>query len=203
MDQVVGGYIPDGRYSIDRSRDHCMKFKENFGEEIPPKVLAESMGQFVHQFTCYGGYRPLGVNVLYAGYDHRDKQYHLYRITPSGQCFVIFLEVSNLQCHFADAIGKGRQNCKAEIEKHNLMELTVAEALPYLAKMLCDLHIESKKPYEIEFGYVSDSTDHQFIRVDSATRFGNFWSVICRDELVKNAVRALREEDAGTMEEEN
>ncbi len=84
----MGGYIPDGRYSIDRSRDHCMKFKENFGEEIPPKVLAESMGQFVHQFTCYGGYRPLGVNVLYAGYDHRDKQYHLYRITPSGQCFV-------------------------------------------------------------------------------------------------------------------
>ena len=69
----MGGYIPDGRYSIDRSRDHCMKFKENFGEEIPPKVLAESMGQFVHQFTCY---------------DHRDKQYHLYRITPSGQCFV-------------------------------------------------------------------------------------------------------------------
>ena len=46
----------------------------------------------------------------------------------------------------------------------------MAEALPYLAKMLCDLHIESKKPYEIEFGYVSDSTDHQFIRVDSATR---------------------------------
>ena len=88
MGQVVGGYIPDGRYSIDRSRDHCMKFKENFGVEIPPKVLAESMGQFVHQFTCYGGYRPLGVNVLYAGYDHRDKQYHLYRITPSGQCFV-------------------------------------------------------------------------------------------------------------------
>ena len=170
MDQIVGGYIPDGRYSIDRSRDHCMKFKENFGEEIPPKVLAESMGQFVHQFTCFGGYRPLGVNVLYAGYDHRDKKYYLYRITPSGQCFVGYKEIHNVQCHFAEAIGKGRQNCKAEIEKHNLMELTVEEALPYLARMLCDLHIESKKPYEIEFGYVSDSTDHQFIRVDSAKR---------------------------------
>ena len=49
------------------------------------------MGMFVHNFTCYGGYRPLGVNILFAGYDHREKCYNLYRVTPSGQSFVFFI----------------------------------------------------------------------------------------------------------------
>ena len=48
--------------------------------------------------------------------------------------------------------------------------MTVEEALPYIAKMLCDLHTESKKPYELEFGYVSESSEHKFVLVDSAKR---------------------------------
>ena len=31
---------------------------------------------------------------------------------------------------------------------------------------LCELHIESKKAYEIEIGYISNSTQHRFVRVD-------------------------------------
>ena len=86
--QVVGGYNPDGRYAVDRARDHAVQFKDYFAEEMPPRVLAERMGQFIHQFTCYGGYRPLGINLLFAGWDHGENRYDLYRVTPSGQCFV-------------------------------------------------------------------------------------------------------------------
>lgn len=50
------------------------------------------------------------------------------------------------------------------------MDLTVEEALPIIAKMLCELHTESKKPYELEFGYASDATDHAFIRVNNPKR---------------------------------
>lgn len=147
---------------------------------MPPRVLAERMGQFIHQFTCYGGYRPLGINILFAGWDHRENRYDLYRITPSGQCFVWFCSFVNPQRHFAESVGKGRQTCKAEIEKHNLVDLTVEEALPFVTKMyssfpsimtrLCELHTESKKPYAIELGYISDSTQHRFIRVDKEKR---------------------------------
>lgn len=133
--QVVGGYNPDGRYAIDRARDHTVQFKEYFGEEMPPRVLSEKMGQFVHLFTCYGGYRPLGINILFGGWDHRENRYDLYRVTPSGQCFVFFHHPFHIQRHFAESVGKGRQACKAEIEKHNLVDLTVEEALPYVTKM--------------------------------------------------------------------
>lgn len=56
---MAGGYTPDGRYAVDRAREHTVQFKDNFGEEMPPRVLAERMGQFVHQFTCFGGARLL------------------------------------------------------------------------------------------------------------------------------------------------
>ena len=32
---------------------------------------------------------------------------------------------------------------------------------------LCELHTESKKPYEIELGVVSDATQHRFVRVEA------------------------------------
>lgn len=77
-------------------------------------------------------------------------------------------------------MGKGRQNCKADIEKYNLMEKTVDEVLPYITRMylkvenvicrLCETHTESKKPYEIEIGYVSDATEHRFIRIEKERR---------------------------------
>ena len=93
---MAGGYTPDGRYAVDRAREHTVQFKDNFGEEMPPRVLAERMGQFVHQFTCFGGARPLGINILFGGYDHREKKYDLYRITPSGKCFVRVVSVPYL-----------------------------------------------------------------------------------------------------------
>ena len=134
--QVVGGYNPDGHYAVERAREHTTQFKGYFGEEMPPRVLSERMGQFVHQFTCYGGYRPLGMSILFAGWDHRENRYDLYRITPSGQCFVCFtVPCLIVQRHFAESMGKGRQACKAEIEKHNLTDLNVEEALPYVTKM--------------------------------------------------------------------
>ena len=72
MMQGIGGYSPDGRYAVGMARDHTVQFKDAFGEEMCPRVLAERMGQFVHQFTCYGGARPLGINLLFAGYDPVD-----------------------------------------------------------------------------------------------------------------------------------
>ncbi|KAK8789984.1 hypothetical protein WA158_006764 [Blastocystis sp. Blastoise] len=152
---VVGGYTADGRYFVEMTRKHATNFKTQFGEEVPPKVLSQMMASFAHQFTCYGSLRPLGISVLYAGYDIRSNQYQLYTVSTSGTAVK----------HFADSLGKGRQACKASIDKLNLTEKTCDEVLQWVTHMLCQLHVDSKKPYEIELGVVSDSTDHKFVRV--------------------------------------
>lgn len=40
---------------------------------------------------------------------------------------------------------------------------------------LCELHIESKKAYEIEIGYISNSTQHRFVRVDDERMYFSFF----------------------------
>ena len=116
---LIGGYTADGRYFAEMTRQHADEFKSTYGESITPKVLSDNMGGFAHQFTCHGYLRPLGVNAMIAGYDHRKKTCELYTITTSG------LSTK----HFADALGKGRQSCKATIDKQNLTQCTCQEVL--------------------------------------------------------------------------
>lgn len=63
---------------------------------------------------------------------------------------------------------------------------------------LCETHTESKKPYEIEIGYVSDATGHRFIRVEKERRCDQEFIMRDRDNLVRDALRAI--EEAGNEE---
>ena len=47
---------------------------------------------------------------------------------------------------------------------------------------LCELHTESKKPYEIELGVVSDATQHRFVRVEAEKK-----------QLITNALQAIQD----------
>lgn len=47
---------------------------------------------------------------------------------------------------------------------------------------LCELHTESKKPYEIELGVVSDATQHRFVRVEAEKK-----------QLIANALQAIQD----------
>ena len=48
---------------------------------------------------------------------------------------------------------------------------------------LCELHTESKKPYEIELGVVSDATQHRFVRVEAEKK----------KQLIANALQAIQD----------
>ncbi len=48
---------------------------------------------------------------------------------------------------------------------------------------LCELHTESKKPYEIELGVVSDATQHRFVRVEAEKK----------KQLIVNALQAIQD----------
>jgi len=50
------------------------------------KSLADRVSQFVHMWTLYGGYRPLGSAVIMAA--HGDSGFTLHMVRPSGECYV-------------------------------------------------------------------------------------------------------------------
>lgn len=84
----MAGLVADGRQLVNRAREEALSYKKNYGGAIPPHVLADRMGQFVHYYTLYGSIRPFGTAVMLAGYDADEKKPSLYLVEPSGVTYV-------------------------------------------------------------------------------------------------------------------
>ncbi len=85
---ATAGLNPDGRMLVERARDEARGFRQNFGEPVPPRVLSDRMGAFMHLFTLYGSYRPVGSSILMAGFDAETQQYELHMAEPTGLALV-------------------------------------------------------------------------------------------------------------------
>jgi 20S proteasome subunit alpha 7 len=86
--QSMAGLVADGRQLVNRAREEALGYKKNYGGPIPPHVLADRMGQFVHYYTLYGSIRPFGTAIMLAGYDADEKKPSLYLVEPSGVTYV-------------------------------------------------------------------------------------------------------------------
>jgi 20S proteasome subunit alpha 7 len=129
IDEHIGaatsGLQPDARQLVNRARDESKAYRQNYGQRVPPRTLADRMGGFTHMTTLYGSVRPFGASILLAGWDEESKQGELYCVEPSGLALR----------YFGCAIGKGQRAAKTELEKKKLFEMTVSEALGHVAKM--------------------------------------------------------------------
>lgn len=92
IDRHVGlsmaGLVADGRQLVNRAREEALNYRKNYGCSIPPHLLAERMGQFVHYYTLYGSIRPFGTAIMLAGYDQDANKSSLYMVEPSGVTYV-------------------------------------------------------------------------------------------------------------------
>ncbi len=156
---AVAGLAPDGRQLVARARDEARAYRSTYGEPIPPRVLADRLGAFMHVFTYYSYYRPLGASVLVAGHDAETGAAELYLAEPTGMAVR----------YFGAAVGKGARAAKTEIEKGKFGDKTVEEALGAVAKILLSVHDDAKdKPMEVELSVVSAATEwrHEVVPKD-------------------------------------
>jgi 20S proteasome subunit alpha 7 len=155
------GMLPDARQLVNRARDEAKAYRTNFGEPIPPQTLADRLGGFTHLTTLYSSVRPFGASLLVAGYNAETKSSELYCIEPSGLAMR----------YFGTAIGKGARAAKTEIEKNKLYDLTCAQAIGYIAKILHGVNDETKdKPFELELGWICQASDWKFEMVPTTVK---------------------------------
>eukprot|EP00047_Mylnosiga_fluctuans_P002310 m.224026 g.224026 ORF g.224026 m.224026 type:complete len:250 (+) comp11023_c0_seq1:22-771(+) len=155
---AIAGLISDGRMLIERARAEAHKYKELYGNTIPPKMLNERMSSFMHQFSLYGGTRPCGACVLISGFSAANGP-ELYAIEPSGVSWG----------YYGYAAGKAKQNAQAELEKLKPAELTTEQAIKEVARIIYSVHDELKdKDFELELSWVSAATNgkHQPVPKD-------------------------------------
>jgi len=149
------GFLPDARVVVGRAQEESSDWYSNFGSKIPPHVLADRLGSYVHYFTLHGALRPFGATCVLAGYDADTKECGLYMVEPNGAAYQ----------YFGVATGKGKQVAKTELEKfglHKEPEMTVPDAVRQIAKILTLLHRENKdlegKPMELEMSWICEDS---------------------------------------------
>ena len=156
------GFLPDARVLVQRTVEESADWHDQYGSKIPPDVLAERLGSYVHYFTLHGALRPFGAAAVLAGYDPDTKEFSLQMLEPNGAPYK----------YYGVATGKGKQAAKTELEKLNLHKtpIPVEEAVKQILRILFLLHQEQKdaKPIEIEVSWICEASGwkHQGVPKD-------------------------------------
>ncbi|CAA7260689.1 unnamed protein product [Cyclocybe aegerita] len=79
----VAGLTADANSLVNYARTAAQRHLLTYNEDIPVEVLAQRMCDMKQGYTQFGGLRPFGVSLLYAGYDPHYK-FQLYHSDPSG-----------------------------------------------------------------------------------------------------------------------
>mmetsp|Transcript_14335 Transcript_14335/g.40804 ORF Transcript_14335/g.40804 Transcript_14335/m.40804 type:complete len:268 (-) Transcript_14335:94-897(-) len=146
------GFLPDCRVLVQRTVEESSDWKDTYGSNIPPVVLGDRLGSYIHYFTLHGALRPFGAAAVVAGYDEETKETVLQCLEPNGAPY----------SYYGVATGKGKQAAKTELEKLNLHKtpVTVEEAVKHILKILHMLQQEEKdsKPFEVELSWICEAS---------------------------------------------
>jgi len=154
---TVAGLLADARQIVNVAREEAVNYKNNFGDDIPLKYLADRVSLYMHAHTLYGAIRPFGVSVMLASCENGQPK--LFTIDPSGVYYG----------YNGNAIGKAAQNAKTEIEKIKYKDMTCADLIKEGAKVIYTVHDEIKdKHFELELGWVANATNNKFQFVPKA-----------------------------------
>jgi len=158
---AMAGLLPDSRQLVARARSESHQYKSSYGEEMPPDLLAERVGLFVHAYTLYWSIRPFGCAALLGVVDKETKKPHLYCIEPQGL----------VTKYMGTAAGKGKQAAKTEIEKLIATlgdDLTCDKVLMHAAKIMHKVHDEKDKDFELEMAWICASSKFEYQSVPAA-----------------------------------
>ena len=80
---AVAGITADANILINQARLHAQRYRFSFQEPQPVEQLVQSLCDEKQAYTQFGGLRPFGVSMLYAGWD-KTYGFQLYQSDPSG-----------------------------------------------------------------------------------------------------------------------
>lgn len=115
--------LPDGRNLAKRAREEASSWRDNYKTPISGAVLADRLGNYKQLYTSYSSVRPFGITSIVAAVDEDGPC--LYMIEPSGSYWG----------YHGAATGKGRQIARNEMEKLDLANMTVRQAVNEAARM--------------------------------------------------------------------
>jgi len=125
---AASGIISDGRILIERAQTVAQQHRITYDSPIDMQSLIKDISNVKQYFTQFGGARPFGVSILFAGIDENGKGGipRLFLTDPTG----IYFEFK------ATAIGENESEIKEILEKEYKESITVNEAIKMCIKIL-------------------------------------------------------------------
>ncbi|CEP18261.1 hypothetical protein [Parasitella parasitica] len=152
---ATAGLLADGRHLVNRARDEAQAWRDIYRQPIPGKTIADRIGQYISAYTLYSSVRPFGTSTIIGTMTEKEEP-TLYMIEPSGVYWG----------YRGCAIGKGKSVAKTEIEKLDLENMTVREAVTQITRIIYTCHDDAKdKDFELELSWICAESKyrHQFV----------------------------------------
>jgi len=121
----VAGITADANSLVNYSRSSAQRHLFSYNEDIPVEQLTQRLCDLKQGYTQYGGLRPFGVSLLYAGYDPH-YNFQLYHSDPSG----------NYSGWKATCIGANSGTAQSLLKQEYKDEITVEEAIALVVKVM-------------------------------------------------------------------
>ncbi|KAG9316345.1 N-terminal nucleophile aminohydrolase [Chiua virens] len=121
----VAGITSDANSLVNFARSVAQKHLLQYNEDIPVELLAQRLCDMKQGYTQYGGLRPFGVSILYAGYDPHYR-FQLYHSDPSG----------NYSGWKATCIGANNGTAQSLLKQEYKDDLAVDEAIGLVLRVM-------------------------------------------------------------------
>jgi len=155
VDEHIGatasGMLSDGRVLIEKAQLIAQQHRVTYDEPIGTLTLVKDICDMKQFFTQYGGARPFGVSILFAGVNDNPE---LFVTDPTG----IFFEYK------ATAIGEGEIELKEFLDKNYKDNLSLEEGIKLAARALKKVLGKEYDINRIDGAYIS-TKDKKFIRI--------------------------------------
>lgn len=153
---AVAGITADANILINTCRLQAQRYLFTYQEPIPVDQLVRGLCDHKQGYTQYGGLRPFGVSLLYAGWD-KHRGFQLYQSDPSG----------NFGGWKATAIGGNHQAATNVLQGDypEEGELTLEEAVRLVIKVLSKtMDSTTLSPEKVELATLSrDDAAHKMV----------------------------------------
>ena len=142
---AVAGITSDANILINNCRLHSQRYLYQYQEPIPVDQLVRGICDTKQGYTQFGGMRPFGVSLLYAGWD-KHRGFQLYQSDPSG----------NYGGWKATSIGANHSSASSVLQSDYNEDATLEDAVRLVLKVLSKtMDSTTLSPEKVELSTVS------------------------------------------------
>jgi len=140
----VAGIVSDARILIERAQVVAQQHRITYDSAIEPELIVKEISNIKQQSTQYGGSRPFGVSMMFAGINGNKPE--LYTSDVTGNYFG----------YYANAIGEDDNKVKEKLREEYTKDLTIKQGIKLAFKIFKDVQGKDFNIEKFELCYIEN-----------------------------------------------